>query len=66
MKIHVSDPCKLLLDDRYVLVERTEGQELSQKVSRIIFTSLLDINIYIHNSLHIINHSFYSILRLEG
>ena len=32
MKIHVSDPCKMLLDERYVLEERTEGQELMDKV----------------------------------
>ena len=32
MKIHVSDPCKMLLDDRYVLEERSEGQELMDKV----------------------------------
>ena len=32
MKIHVSDPCKMLLDYRYVLEERTEGAELADKV----------------------------------
>ena len=32
MRIHVSDPCKMLLDDRYVLEERTEGAELAEKV----------------------------------
>ena len=32
MRIHVSDPCKMLLDDRYVLEERTEGAELADKV----------------------------------
>ena len=32
MKIHVSDPCKMLLDERYILEERTEGQELMDKV----------------------------------
>ena len=36
MKIHVSDPCKMLLDDRYVLEERSEGQELMDKVIRMI------------------------------
>ena len=33
MKIHVSDPCKMLLDERYVLEERSEGQELMDKVN---------------------------------
>ena len=35
MKIHVSDPCKMLLDDRYVLEERSEGQELMDKVIKM-------------------------------
>ena len=42
MKIHVSDPCKMLLDDRYVLQERTEGQELADKV-------LTKLGIYVKN-----------------
>ena len=32
MRIHVSDPCKMLLDDRYVLEERTGDAELADKV----------------------------------
>ena len=35
MKIHISDPCKMLLDDRYISEERTEGQELADKVIMI-------------------------------
>jgi len=41
MRIHVSDPCKMLLDDRYVLEERTEGAELADKVCLLV---LLDTN----------------------
>ena len=37
MKIHVSDPCKMLLDERYVLEERSEGQELMDKVNCTFF-----------------------------
>jgi hypothetical protein len=33
MKIHVSDPCKMLLDAKvYITEERTEGEELANKV----------------------------------
>ena len=39
MRIHVSDPCKMLLDDRYVLEERTEGAELADKVCVIFIDS---------------------------
>ena len=41
MRIHVSDPCKMLLDDRYVLEERPEGAELADKVCLLV---LLDTN----------------------
>ena len=34
MRIHVSDPCKMLLDERYVLEERTE-EGLADKVRKI-------------------------------
>ena len=32
MRIHISEPCKENLDDRYILEARTEGEELSAKV----------------------------------
>ena len=60
MKIHVSDPCKMLLDERYILEERTEGQELMDKVfktnmeqkgftrfSIILMISDIDSNIFL-------------------
>ena len=32
MKVHISDPCKILLPDTYKFEERTEGQMLADKV----------------------------------